>query len=263
MARNTLVASLLTLPLALACEITLFSGLPAHANQPVLLAQSSKAKPPSFRAPRRGTPSISGGGATRSKTCLAPNQSLKAMLPKENGGFTLTGRPTVLVYVPTGTAQSAEFVIKDAEENDVYRATVPLVQNKSQLVALRLPASAPELQVGQGYTWYFSVVCESKNRFADVFIRAVVERIQPDAELSNQLQQAKGGELVNVYAESGIWYDSLATVLDLRAKNPNNTDVTNSWMSLLRSVGLEQFGNNPVIQPTPSDAPVSTTNQIQ
>ncbi len=263
MARNTLVASLLTLPLAFVCEMALFSGLSAQANQSVLPTLQSPAKPiqvsQSFKPPRRGTPSITAGGATRSRNCLAPNQSVTAILPKDNWGITVTGRPTFLVYVPATTAQSAEFVIKDAQENDLYRTTLSLTQNKSQIVALRLPESAPELKVGQEYMWYFAVACEPKNRFADVFIRALVQRIEPDTSLNNQLRQAQGRDLVNVYANSGIWYDSLATLLDLQAKNPSNKDVTNSWMSLLRSVGLEQFGNNPVIRPTPSDAPMSTT----
>ena len=50
------------------------------------------------------------------------------------------------------------------------------------------------------------------------------------------------------YAANGIWYETLATLADLRRQSPDDAKLTAQWMQLLQSQKLDPIANQPLVQ---------------
>jgi hypothetical protein len=50
-----------------------------------------------------------------------------------------------------------------------------------------------------------------------------------------------------VYAQAGIWHETLTSLADLYRKAPNNSQVVTNWRDLLTSVGLDKIAREPLI----------------
>ncbi|MEB3337918.1 MAG: DUF928 domain-containing protein, partial [Leptolyngbyaceae bacterium] len=209
---------------------------PLMAAQPPQPSQKISLK---FKLPKRAAP-VAGvvGGATRN-FCVAGNLPLATLTPPNRLGLTTGSRPTFYLHVPQTSAKSAELVIKDINNQDVYRTSFPLDRNTSGIMSVQLPESAPPLEVNQYYRWYFSLVCRPSDRLEDVFVSAWVQRIEPDRGLAQALQQTNVRQRASLYAENGVWYDALSSLVQLRRLNPNDPKVTTEWSEFLESVGLE------------------------
>ena len=53
-----------------------------------------------------------------------------------------------------------------------------------------------------------------------------------------QLDTATPRELPLLYANAGIWHETLTTLVKLRQENPRDTELENYWINILNSVGL-------------------------
>lgn len=239
MTQKGFVKTAIALSLALVAELTI--GLSSEMSA---LAQ--------FKPPNRGAPRSTAGGATRS-ACMREATRLTALTPiaKVPGfatgkfGMTTQARPSFFVYLPKTKAQSAEFTLKDADEKDVYRTTLPLIGHDGGIVAFQLPADAPALEVGKDYQWFFNVICNPDDRVVDEFVSAWIHRVKPDTTLETALKSAAPRQRPNIFAQAGIWQDSLAALTELRRTRPSDPTVADEWTTLLKSVGLGQITGGP------------------
>jgi hypothetical protein len=200
--------------------------------------------------PDRGAPGRREGGGTRGG-CMAQQPSsqpsLTALMPDTNSGLTLAEHPAFFWYVPQSSATAAEFVLLDQSDTEVYKTTLP-VPAQAGVVSINLPAEAPALEVGKSYHWYFSLVCDPLDRSADVFTSGWVKRTAPAAELAQALATASAEAKPAIYAKHGIWYEALTELAKLRHNQPQNAALINQWQTLLKSVGLEQLANQPLLE---------------
>ncbi|NJO52498.1 MAG: DUF928 domain-containing protein [Leptolyngbyaceae cyanobacterium RM2_2_4] len=74
-----------------------------------------------------------------------------------------------------------------------------------------------------------------------------IQRIQPSAELQTALTNAAPAQLPTLYAQSGIWYDALASLVALRT-TPTTPTFTTQWSTLLNSVGLGHIAESAFAQ---------------
>ncbi|MBW4578394.1 MAG: DUF928 domain-containing protein [Tildeniella nuda ZEHNDER 1965/U140] len=199
-----------------------------------------------FKPPNRGVPKTTAGGATRSGSCIKERTPLTVLVPSSKIGLTTESHPTVFLYLPKTTAQAAEFVLKDVDDNDVYRTPIVL-PGKPGVVSFRLPADAAPLEVGKDYQWFFNVVCQPNDRLRDDFVTAWIQRIEPNQSLTSALKTAVPRKRPNIYAQAGIWQDTLTTLSELRRTNPTDRTLTNEWSALLKSVGLGQIPGDPTV----------------
>ncbi len=209
-----------------------------------------------FEPPDRGLPGRREGGGTRGDTrgdttagtrgCLT--QPMIALMPTNNKGSTLAAYPTFFWYLPENPATMAEFVLLDSANQEIYKTLLPVSQ-KSGVIRLSLPTdqSVPALEVGKTYQWYFSLICDPLDGSANPFTSGLIERIAPDAELTQALAAATPEQQARIYAEAGLWYEAVATLAKLREQEPNNVALLNAWQTLLQSVGLEQVANQPLL----------------
>ena len=179
------------------------------------------------------------------------NQRLTPLLPSPltNLQLTVSTNPTFLVYVPQTSAKAVEFTLvtkdKDNSEKGIYQTTVTLT-NTPGIVSIRLPATAPVLEIGKDYKWVVVMACQGGEPTPeDPFAEGLVRRIQPDSSLS-QLDKAKPLDRVALYAKSGSWYDAVANLAALRKDQPNDPEVASAWKELLQGAGLDAIANAPL-----------------
>ena len=216
--------------------------------------------------PDSGTPRGTTGGASRSgteeairttngssrsniygETAVVPASSMTSMLavmPDSFFGTTLEARPTILVYVPASNAHEAVFSIKDEVKDSVYEMTVP-VPTSGGVVAVELPAEAPELTVDQNYQWYLALKLDNELEPASPFVDGWIKRIAPSDELAASLD---GDRLTEIAAlgSDGIWYDTAAKLAALQVEQPDEA-ITQHWHELLESVGLAEISTVPIV----------------
>ncbi|NET38868.1 MAG: DUF928 domain-containing protein [Cyanothece sp. SIO1E1] len=224
-----------TIPLLLSTGICL-SSLPLSASAQIYI-------PPDLGKPGRRQ-----GGGTRGG-CLTAGTSLTALMPVQNFGYTLTAHPTLFWYVPQVSAEAAELILLDEDDNEIYKSVFQ-VRNAPGIISLSLPTNAnfPPLQIGQNYRWEFSLICDLQDRSGDLYVEGWIQRTEPSRELANKLETASPDELPTLYAEAGIWYDALASLAQLRRARPSTFASKIGWTRLLNSVGLGEIVNENFIQ---------------
>jgi hypothetical protein len=202
-----------------------------------------------FKPPNRDAPQTTAGGASRNGSCVSTAPPLTLLIPETKIGLTTLARPTFLVYLPNTTAKSAEFVLRDINDKDVYRTLIQLPATPG-IFRFSLPEQAPGLEVDKDYRWFFSMICRPNDRLEDVFASGWVQRVQPTRKLATALfLNPPSREQVALYAESSYWYDSLALLAELRQKQPNDAELKANWLRMLKSVGLAEVADQPLLNP--------------
>ncbi|MDZ7961272.1 MAG: DUF928 domain-containing protein [Aulosira sp. DedQUE10] len=166
------------------------------------------------------------------------------------GGLTTSERPTFWFYVPytQELTANAEFILQDSAENDIYRNAIALPP-KPGIIGVSLPSNA-SLQVGKTYHWYFKVLCnQQQTATVPIYVEGDIERVNLDSRIMQQLETAVDlQQKVAIYAQEGIWFDSLTMLAQLRQKNPYDASVAEDWQSLLRSVNLDNVTTAPLVK---------------
>lgn len=202
--------------------------------------------------PDRGLPGRREGGGTRGG-CVLTQPTLTAMIPSQNFGATVEEYPTFFWYVPQTNATTAEFVLLDGNRT-VYETTIDLPKTPG-ILRLNLPTdgSVPPLTIGKDYQWYFSIICNADDRSGDLLTRGWIQRQTKTSALATKLSQATVIDRSTIYAQAGIWYDAMKTLADLRQSQSSagmqqSQLLSDRWHSLLESVGLEDFADQPFIE---------------
>ncbi|BAY22411.1 hypothetical protein NIES2100_21740 [Calothrix sp. NIES-2100] len=217
--------------------------------------------------PDRGAAGDRGGAASRG--CGSGNESLMALAPvyeqtlkpeqtaaisvTKVWGLTTAAHSTFWFFVPhqkTAIA-SMEFVIKDETNKPsqtIYRSAVNPPSNPG-IISVALPETTTPLQVGKIYHWFLKVKvnCNPQQPAELTYVEGWVQRVNPNSRLAESLKQAAQEQQVALYAENGIWYDALTAAAKLRLDKPKDASVVADWTSLLKSVGLENLANQPLV----------------
>ncbi|HBB36143.1 MAG TPA: hypothetical protein DDZ80_05895 [Cyanobacteria bacterium UBA8803] len=197
-------------------------------------------------------PSRIGQKKSPEQTCQSGEKPLTALMPANNLGLTVAAYPQFLFYVPRTSATEAEFVLTDENGNEVY-ITQFRITGEPGVISLSLPSLAnfAPLEIGKDYRWYFSVTCNRPNSQGNLYLAAegVVRRIEVSRTLAPQLEKATPRDRVILYAEDGIWYDAVTTLAELHRANPDDPRLTSDWITLLDSVGLAEFAEEPLVTP--------------
>ena len=102
--------------------------------------------------------------------------------------------------------------------------------------------------MGKTYRWFFSVLCDQKERSRDLVVQGSIVRLAPDEKLQRDLIKADMRERANIYALSGSFTDALTNLAQLRRQRPNDADLKTDWQDLLGSVNLEGIIDAPLIE---------------
>lgn len=200
----------------------------------------------SFVPPQWGAPGNRVGGATRG--CFSGRQALTALVPNTNTGTTIAAQPVLSFYVPANKAEQLELVLLNDKQKILHKSIVASPKNPGIVsVDMAKIPGAPSLETGKNYQWYFSMICDPKDRSADVVVDGWIQRVEADPILQSEIQKAKPSDRVSLYAANGIWYDTVAAMVASRQSAPNNSIVTQEWADLLKSVGLGAVAQAPIV----------------
>ncbi len=193
----------------------------------------SKRKPLALAQPKNiGSPWNREGADTRNASC--PNDinkpPLTFLIPGKNMGLTVSDRPTFWFYLPYAAYQTpVEFKLIDSQEKEIFKQNLELI-NTPGIISVNL-SKAPALEINKSYDVILSINCTSR---IDV-VRGRIKRVQPNAEVTKQLQAAKGRDRAIVFAENGFWFNTITQLIELRRQNPQDEELKSDWEDLLKS----------------------------
>jgi len=235
------------------------NGAPTQRPDAATRAQNPPTPPP----PDKGSPGQREGAASRGH-CVRVNNRLTALaplVPKTSAdsqgatpammnsgvvlGLTASERPNFWFYVPYSLrpGHPVEFLLQDEMGKDIYQTTLSGSATAPGVMDFNLPPTAPGLEVGKRYRWFFTVYC---NEEQSVLVEGWVERVALNPSLETQLAQATPQEKIALYRQAGIWYEAVTTLAQLRRQNPNDPSLKAEWTSLLQSIGLEAIAQEPI-----------------
>lgn len=165
---------------------------------------------------------------------------LTALMPANNWGKTISARPTLFWYLPKTISNSAELIVVDENRNKIYQTTFTLPSTPG-IAAIRLPPTV-SLEVGKTYLWELALICQPGNRGADEFVQGEIQRIPLETALEEAIARSNPLQRAQLYAEAGIWHETLETLARWRNLYPSE------WEQLLNSVGLEEITSQPSIE---------------
>jgi hypothetical protein len=253
----------LTITLTMMTFLANTSGIKAQSRQSS--SDISETVKVSFNPPPVADNGAPGGrrkGAGSHSLCEVANQEkeitpLIALMPKipiETGtktktyvwGKTALDHPTFWFYVAYPTNSYVEFILQDEAENEIYQ-TILTLNNKPGIVSLTLPEDKATLETGKSYHWYFNIMCNREDT-TDDFVEGWVERVKLNPVINNQLESVQPLERISIYAENGLWYDTLINLDRLRQTEPANKAIAAIWTDLLQQVGLDEISQEPVVK---------------
>lgn len=199
-----------------------------------------------FEPPDRGTPERTTGGATRDGgQCSSSTQAaaIAPLIPDNHFGHTVAERPTLFFYIPPSIeAKTAFFSLQDEDGEHHYQTTLELPE-RSGVVGIKL-SDAPPLEVGKNYQWFMVPICGQELEPDSLEITGWIRRIEPDAGF---FQPEISLEQVSWLAKTGVWYDTISTLAQLRQVQPSNPLLAAHWEELLASVGLDAIAAEPLV----------------
>jgi hypothetical protein len=259
--RNLLALMAFVFCLELGLTPTRFSSVKAELAFEAANSVQSQTSIIRFTPPRDDDDSLdTASGGTRgtcAQTAATTAPEMAALIPQTNRGLTLKSHPTFFLYVPPISAHEILFTLKDENDNIRYQKIVSLSETQG-IVSIDLPTSESPLEIGKTYQWFAIALCQSNQdqpnsnselvyTLNDPWVQGWVRRVEPNPTLIHQLDQKASLELAAVYAANGIWFDTLATLAELRRAQPNNSTLAQEWSTLLNSVGLDAIASEPLV----------------
>lgn len=201
--------------------------------------------PPDNGAPGDQTSPPSGVGT---RPGCSETARLASFSPLTNWGETIDNNPTFLLYFST-TPAAVAFTLKDEQTSEAIYQSLISIEDRSGIFKFQLPDDVPELEVDRSYRWIFQVSCNSSASPQNEGLAVngvIIRRSNPD--LQTQIESASPQEKVELYAQNGLWFDTLNELLKLRCADPENPDLAKDWASLLEHpiVQLNELVEEPI-----------------
>ena len=167
---------------------------------------------------------------------------------ESNIGLTVAKHPIFWFYIPFPlTAQRpVVFVLEDDQGKEFYQTTLTKPGISSGVVGLKLPPTAPPLEVNKTYRWYFYVYCTPERTDEPAFAEGSVKRVPINSTLTRQLEQAKPQQRFELYAKADLWHEAVTSLGELRLQNPDDATLKNEWTTLLEAMNLDAIAKEPI-----------------
>ena len=192
---------------------------------------------PIYRPPLRGAPGGRVGGGTRG---IGDEFITLLVLAPNHVGLTVQGQPTLYWYLSKPTNLPIEVTI--IEDQAIY----PLLEKQIRVPiqpginCIRLADYGVLLLPGESYRWFIAAIPAADRRSKDIIAAGFIERIETPEALHMKLSQTDRQNIPYIYAESGIWYDTITAISDLIEANPNDMNLHKQRAALLEQVGLSE-----------------------
>ncbi|MCW6051144.1 DUF928 domain-containing protein [Microcoleus sp. A2-C5] len=235
---TALVIAVFAIAVTLPSLLSPMQAVPA----PTPLDQNVNFTPPDVTAPDNRQ------GGTHRGCQLREGLFITPLIPESNIGLTLTESPTFFVYVSQPAAQ-VEFVLLNEDESEVvYESSLKIDKAGIVGVSFSDKDKTKNIEVGKRYVWSFALACDPQERSGDYIIKGWMQRIEPSASLKSDLANPDPRARLIAYAKNGIWYETLATLAQMRSLAPDDGRLKTEWTQLLQSQKLEAIADKPLVQ---------------
>ncbi|KPQ35452.1 MAG: protein of unknown function (DUF928) [Phormidesmis priestleyi Ana] len=185
---------------------------------------------------RVGLPGRRISGGVREGNCFTDfNQSLVAIMPRNNTGKTLAEHPTFWFSIPESSGYNKiEFQLLSEQDEILYHTELN-TGGSYGITELQLPNTAPSLALDKNYRWVLSTSCSDVSRFE---VQGWVRRVEIPAKIAAQLETASASERLALYRSADLWHEQVTELVNLRRRNINDMDFQLEWAALIDSTGL-------------------------
>lgn len=239
----TLLASTIVIALFLGISVKGFSQ-DSKTNKPsdqTLKDQSKKTESPAsvpvpvYTPPKRGAPGGRVGGGTRG---FQREVFLLSVLAPDHSGFTTSEQPSLYWFISASTSLPVELTVMDPQGVQPILETRIPAPVQAGVHRIRLSDYNVRLAPGAAYRWFVSVVPDADRRSKDIMAGGAIERVEMPEGLKAKVAQAGKSDLPSIYAEAGLWYDTVAAISELIEVAPQDQALRKQRTALLAQVGL-------------------------
>ena len=193
-----------------------------------------------YRPPMRGAPAARIGGGTRGTGAMAVEL---AVLAPDHTGLTTKDQPTLYWYVSQPVPARLEVtVINDAAVDPALEKAIESPR-RAGIQSIDLTQTSVRLKPGIEYRWFVSVVADPEQRSNDIVASGTIERIAPEGAFKNKIVGADERSLARLYAQEGVWYDTIDALSRLIEKAPADSTLREERAALLEQVGLKSVAD--------------------
>lgn len=172
-------------------------------------------------------------------TAIVPNQEGKTQTT-----LTARERPTFWFYIPYETPITAEFLLKQNDE-EIDRRKFQL-SGKAGIVGIDLPQNIQLSTLDENYDWVFTLICNPRDRSYDLYVGGSIRRVNPTPNLIPP-PTATPQEKAKLYASDGLWNEGLTTVVrELYPLDPTTARLY--FTDLLQQIGIENLAEEPIVE---------------
>jgi hypothetical protein len=169
-----------------------------------------------------------------------------ALVPPNNYGLTVAGRPTFFIALPKTSARQIVLSIWENGTRHHSQTFIP-IEDRSGIIKIQPSPDSPPLEIGKRYQWAVVVVCGERPNPNDPAIVSWVRRIDPPQPLPRQIQQENALAQAIWYGEQGLWYDTLTALIQAKRSQPDSQVMSDIWANFLSSVGLGDVSTEPLL----------------
>lgn len=192
---------------------------------------------PQYKPRKPNAPRARLGGQTRGE----PGTLVLIALVPDHVAFTVKNDPTLCWYQSLHTPHPMVLTVVDS------RGIRPILEHtlsspvQAGIHCMRPRDYGVEFRAEESYRWYVTVVMDPNRPSLDMVAGGMIERISLDEACALGLpcpSPSCDTEGIFRYAESGIWYDAIACLVELTRQNPNKDGVGGMLDHLLRQSGV-------------------------
>lgn len=171
--------------------------------------------------------------------------NLIILVPSTLAGLTTQSHPSFFFYLIKYNQRVSNniwirFSLQDnIEQQEIYHTVIQPKLNQQGISSVSIPAGNHlfALEINHTYTWKFQIF--SEDDLVGSYVQGLITRVAIPVDLATEIEQTSQLKKASIYAHLGIWYDALATLVELRYQDPQNLTLMTEWNELLASVGLE------------------------
>lgn len=190
----------------------------------------------SYRPPMRGAPASRIGGGTRG---IGDKTLELVVLAPDHTGLTTREQPTLYWYASEPVLAKLEVTLINDESIDPKLEQIVATPGKAGIHSFDLAKTNTRLKPGMEYRWFVSAIADMDQRSNDIVASGTIQRIKPNDSLTSKIAGADKQTLANVYAEEGVWYDTIDALSRSIEKSPGDSALQEQRSVLLEQVGLQ------------------------
>jgi hypothetical protein len=192
---------------------------------------------PIYKPPLRGSPAGRVGGGTRG---TERESFLLMVLAPDHVGLTIHDQPSLYWFISKPTTYPVELTV--IERNAVKPILEKILKSpeKGGIQSIRLADYGVHLSKDIQYKWFVTLITDAAYRSKDILAGGIITLVDAPLSLPAKLEEAGSRWAYFVYAEEGLWYDSLDAISRMIDVAPNNVELYKQRAAMLEQVGLAE-----------------------